>query len=379
MKKILVIEDEQYLRDTIKDTLELYEYKVHTAQNGEEGVKFALEILPDLIICDIMMPYKNGFEVARELKAFEESKLIPFIFLSAKTEPRDFREGLEIGVDDYLIKPFKTKDLIHAIEMRLQMREDLSTVANKFEGSVTSGEKVQKLILPSLKTLYKYFNEHFCLYRPKKIVSGDFYWVKQFDNCTYAAVIDCTGHGVQGALLSMLFYEMLESLVDGEKEPSRILEELNKQVYKFMTNKSDSTTPMHGLDIGICKLDPINKVVYYSGSHIGLFYRKDGKQKVTEIPGDKNFLGSVNPDVLYNNHVINYQSEIQLFLSTDGFTDQFGKVSRKKMGKKRWVEILSSVPPQNFNEIEKELTTALSEWQLNEEQTDDILVLGIKM
>ncbi|MGD8780126.1 MAG: response regulator [Ignavibacteria bacterium] len=118
--KILIIEDDRNVRDNIKILLEEEQYNVLTAENGSKGVKLAKEIIPDLIICDIMMPKKNGYEVLEELSNTPETLHIPFLFLTAKNRSDEMRKGMNLGADDYLTKPFKTNDFLSAIEVRLK-------------------------------------------------------------------------------------------------------------------------------------------------------------------------------------------------------------------------------------------------------------------
>ena len=124
MKKILVIDDEQNIRQSIVKILEYEGYHPLEAENGRLGIQFAKEHLPDLIICDIFMPETNGYEVLVELRNDPLTATVPFIFLTAKTSQKDVRYGMKLGADDYLTKPFDTEDLIEAIESRLE-RESL--------------------------------------------------------------------------------------------------------------------------------------------------------------------------------------------------------------------------------------------------------------
>ena len=119
MRKVLLIEDDSVLRENTAELLELSDYEVLTASNGKKGVKAAKIYLPDVIVCDIMMPELDGYGVLKKLSKEESTMHIPFIFLSAKTEKEDIRKGMNLGADDYLTKPFEEKDLINAIESRL--------------------------------------------------------------------------------------------------------------------------------------------------------------------------------------------------------------------------------------------------------------------
>ena len=124
-KKVLVIEDNEEMRDNIVELLELSNYTVFDAANGKDGVKLAIKELPQIIICDIMMPGMDGYEVLYLLSQNPATSVIPFIFLTAKTEKSDFRKGMNMGADDYLTKPFEEMELLEAIERRLKKFEQL--------------------------------------------------------------------------------------------------------------------------------------------------------------------------------------------------------------------------------------------------------------
>jgi DNA-binding response OmpR family regulator len=131
MKKILVIEDNNEVRENIAEILELSNYKVVTAEDGKKGVELALHEVPDLIVCDIMMPVLDGYGVLHLLSKHVETYGIPFIFLTAKSEKIDLRKGMEMGADDYLTKPFDGIELLNAIEIRLKKAESIRRQATK--------------------------------------------------------------------------------------------------------------------------------------------------------------------------------------------------------------------------------------------------------
>jgi two-component system sensor histidine kinase/response regulator len=122
---ILVIEDEEELRETIKEVLELKDFRVIVAENGKIGIKKAIDHKPDLIICDIMMPEVDGYEVVTEVRKNPDLDLVPFVFLSAKHTSQDLRLGMGLGADDYLVKPFKIHELLQTVETRLKKIERL--------------------------------------------------------------------------------------------------------------------------------------------------------------------------------------------------------------------------------------------------------------
>ncbi|QFZ55324.1 response regulator [Oceanihabitans sp. IOP_32] len=125
MKKVLIIEDNDDVRENTADILELANYAVNTAQNGKAGVEKAIELLPDVIICDIMMPELDGYEVLQELNKHSKTASIPFIFLTAKTDKSDVRKGMNLGADDYLTKPFTENELLDALNSRLKKHDFL--------------------------------------------------------------------------------------------------------------------------------------------------------------------------------------------------------------------------------------------------------------
>lgn len=120
MPKILTIEDEDNIRDTIRETLTLEGFEVIQAENGKVGLKLAQEHLPDLIICDVIMPELNGYDVLRQLNQQRQTQGIPFIFLTAKNSLKDFRYGMNLGANDYLMKPFTAQELVMAVKSRLE-------------------------------------------------------------------------------------------------------------------------------------------------------------------------------------------------------------------------------------------------------------------
>lgn len=156
MKKVLLIEDDVTVRENTAELLELSGYDVVTASNGRNGIEKAKQNIPDIIVCDIMMPEVDGYGVLQELSKDLATANIPFIFLSAKTEHKDIRKGMDLGADDYLTKPFEEEDLLSAIESRLAKVEILKTHQNKQE--VNSGSDGNLKNLDDLRELFKDYN-----------------------------------------------------------------------------------------------------------------------------------------------------------------------------------------------------------------------------
>lgn len=155
MKKVLLIEDDVSLRENTAELLELSGYQVIMAANGKLGVAHAKTLLPDVIVCDIMMPEMDGYGVLQELSANDTTKFIPFIFLSAKTERAEVRMGMDLGADDYLTKPFEEEELLSAIESRLARTALLSQMAAASSAAVTDEGQMS-----TLHELKNFFDDH---------------------------------------------------------------------------------------------------------------------------------------------------------------------------------------------------------------------------
>lgn len=158
MKKILIIEDNEDIRENIAEILELADYEAITAANGKEGVSMATEHLPDLIICDIMMPELDGYGVLHILAKKENTKGIPFIFLTAKAERSDLRKGMALGADDYLTKPFEDTELLDAIEIRLK-KSEFHSRNDQVKGDGRSMDELLKEYVKRKPRIYKKKND----------------------------------------------------------------------------------------------------------------------------------------------------------------------------------------------------------------------------
>ena len=169
MKKILLIEDNESLRENTAEILELANYKVVTAENGKLGVEVALHELPDLIICDIMMPVLDGFGVLHLLQKNPATKNKPFIFLTAKSEHNDFRKGMDLGADDYITKPFSGTELLNAVESRLKKIETLT------EGVSEGLKGIQELMEISSKDFIRDLtsDRHANVYKKKQLIYSE--------------------------------------------------------------------------------------------------------------------------------------------------------------------------------------------------------------
>tara|TARA_R110002049_G_scaffold20846_8_gene76620 strand:- start:669 stop:1925 length:1257 start_codon:yes stop_codon:yes gene_type:complete len=418
MKKILVIEDEIAIRETITEILQLYNYKVINAEDGEDGFQKAVLHNPDLVICDMMMPRMDGIDTINTFREHTDLKYIPFVFLSALNTLSDIRKGMNLGADDYLPKPFKPKELLFVIDLQFQKLDDKlklseSMVKSRFEVSLDElrqklnvseqnhknglkfAGKIQSLILPKSEELDAIFPNNFIFYKPKYSVSGDFYWIQDFGDSKLIAVADCTGHGVAASLLTICCYNALNIAVKhhGLRKPKDILEKVNEFVLDFMQEHSKLQYEW-GMDILICSINQKDKTVMYSGAKRPLYMvtkslesdsiqvKKYNQDKVTplyKLRASSFTIGSSNKNAELREETIKYNSGDTIYLSSDGYGDQFGGPSNKCFKSLNLIKLLLSIQNESMGDQKKILVQTFKDWKGSTEQTDDVTLLGIKL
>lgn len=275
--------------------------------------------------------------------------------------------------------------LLHLEDMVDQRTVDLKIAHKKVEDahadikhSINYAKKIQDAILPSEEELKKIFTDFFIIYKPKDIVSGDFYWAYKNDSISLVSLVDCTGHGVPGALMSMIGNEILDHIVKDKQitRPDVILEEMDKSVNKLLRRKSSQIKVNDGMDMSICCLNYETSTLYFSGAqHSGILV-SNGKFML--LKGTKHSIGGLNTGVKdFERTSVSFQSGDRLYLFSDGFHDQFGGAENKKFMKKNFYNLLEHSNDIVFNKQKKNLTKIFKEWKGNHEQVDDVTVLGI--
>jgi PAS domain S-box-containing protein len=248
--------------------------------------------------------------------------------------------------------------------------------------SIFYARKIQQAILPNTSLIKSHLPESFVLYMTKDIVSGDFYWFTHFDNFSIIAAVDCTGHGVPGAFMSLIGYNILNKIVNEQKitDPKRILFELNEGVLAALyKNESESKD---GMDIAICKIYHQHNSLEYAGAMRPLWIvSADGI--LTEIKADKIPIGTKQKDrntsIEYTNHVIETNKGDTFYIFTDGYADQFGGSKGKKYSTGKLKELLIANSMHDVTYQEQKLKEEHLEWKKENEQVDDILIIGFKL
>lgn len=245
--------------------------------------------------------------------------------------------------------------------------------------SIDYAKNIQEAILPPLDNFKKHFPNSFIFYKPKDIVSGDFYWLHEdkTSGSVYMAAADCTGHGVPGAFMSLLGFITLEEVVRNyHLSPAEILKEVNTELMEMLHQSSENTTGKFGMDIALVKFDRQKREIIYSGAHNPLIIISGGQ--INEVRADKISIGTIN-DSSFTNHTILVNQGDTVYLYSDGFQDQIGGEKRKKFLAYHLKELLQQIHTLEPEKQKAELEKKHLEWKDKTEQTDDILIIGLKI
>ena len=251
----------------------------------------------------------------------------------------------------------------------------------KITDSINYAKLIQSSILPSLEEIKRYLPQSFVFYQPKDIVSGDFYWLYPInDQTVIVAVVDCTGHGVPGAMMSMLGYSLLEQIVNQNKltQAAQILDQLNYLVIESLKQSDSVDNIKNGMDMALFKLDYLNYELEYAGAKNPLYVVRDNN--LIELKANRKSIGlSTGNSNPFTNQTIKLQQGDQIYAFSDGYIDQKGGSENKKFYSSSFQKLLISINTLNVTEQETQVTTAFNSWKGNKEQIDDVLVFGIKI
>ncbi|MEA2042273.1 MAG: tetratricopeptide repeat protein [Bacteroidota bacterium] len=254
----------------------------------------------------------------------------------------------------------------------------LNETNEKMTASLNYAGYIQDAMMPGKYIFNKIFDEHFIVYYPKEIVSGDFYWTKVVGKTVYFAAADCTGHGVPGAMVSMLGISFLNELItrSGITETDDILNELRIMI-KESFDRSTSTGRRDGLDISLCRLNTETGELQFSGAHNPLFIVNSGTLK--EIKGDRMPIGKHRKEKPFKSYNLQVQKGTVLYMYSDGVTDQFGGRHLEKFKKVRLKALLSEITGKPLPNQKQLFQATFKKWKGSQNQLDDILLMGLKV
>jgi serine phosphatase RsbU (regulator of sigma subunit) len=259
-------------------------------------------------------------------------------------------------------------------------KETLDKQSKEISNHITYARIIQSAILSLQNTFDEYFTEHFIFFKPKHIVSGDFYWSTRKDNLIYLAVADCTGHEVQGAFLSFLGMKYLEEIVN-RMHPAytdEILSQLSTKINQSLSENDLMFEAKDGMDIAICIIDTEKMELQFSGAFNPVFIISDNNLEV--LRGDRIPIGySMKEDVYFSRQHIQLNTGDIIYLLSDGYCDQLGGESRKKYMTKRFNHLLLDIYQFPLEKQKEWLDKTFSEWMGDNDQVDDVTVIGVKI
>ena len=243
--------------------------------------------------------------------------------------------------------------------------------------SLTYAKRIQEAILPDRRLISEVFPNSFLFYRPKDVISGDFYWFQKVNGFVFGAVADCTGHGVPGALVSVVCNNSLNRSIReyGCSEPGKILDKTREIVIEEFEKSGEDVKD--GMDISLCSLS--QRTLHWSGANNPLWIIRKDSNQLEEIKADKQPIGKYAGAKPFTTHQIELKAGDTIYIFTDGFQDQFGGVKQKKFKAAQLKELLLANQKLSMNEQKILLMNTFENWRGSLEQIDDVCVIGIRL
>ena len=327
---------------------------------------------------DLKNFFKETIKITKEEKIKKSTEL-------TFTTPNN--EQLIVSIDS--IPEFNENELetilfvSHDITKAKEIEEEIKDANRNMSESINYAERIQSSILPNNYMIQSNFTDSFILYKPRDIVSGDFPWYFEKDGIINIAAVDCTGHGVPGALLSFIGYFLLNNIVDasGNLPASEIIDRLHFEVRRTLKQDHIDSDARDGMDIAFVQIDKENSIINYAGAHRPLYLVRDGE--LIEYKGDRKAIGGIphrkKAEVNFTNHRIEYKKGDRIYFFSDGLPDQIGGPEKKKYTAKRIREIVVDNNNYSMKQLHNIFEADYLEWKDEYKQIDDILLLGIEL
>lgn len=275
-------------------------------------------------------------------------------------------------------REIKTR-LHHALE-ELKITKKLADDQHKsITDSINYASRIQDAIIPKPTDLKNRFKDVFLYHEAKNVVSGDFPWLLQDNTFTYIAAVDCTGHGVPGAMMSLIGHLLLNDLARHQDiDPAQLLTNLHWSIVKTLKQTEEGKQTSDGMDVALCRIDKIRNEVQFAGAHRPLYHISEGHLYVYN--GDKYPIGGnqYKGKNSFSNHSIQVKEGDSIYFFSDGLSDQFGGPAGQKFGSKRIRETLLENAHLNMHDQHISMKKAFEDWKGTNKQIDDLLLIGIK-
>lgn len=284
------------------------------------------------------------------------------------------KEALEQKVNERTLQLKEEKEKVERQKIIVEEKNQNIT------DSINYAKRIQTAILPAGELFKQLLPQSFVLYQPKDIISGDFYWIAEKEEHVLIAVADCTGHGVPGALMSMVGSSLLHQIVNEKtiKNPPDVLAELDKQIIRSLKQKGVEGESREGMDISFVEVSKKRDILRFSGANRPIYFLNNGELK--EIEGSKHPIGSVTRKLkIFDMQFIALKEGDSFYIFSDGFCDQFGGTKNKKFMTRRLKEVLLAIHQLPMEMQKEKLIQTINEWKGNVEQVDDICIIGVRI
>jgi two-component system, sensor histidine kinase LadS len=363
----------------LKD-VDLLPYNIFTINSLQIGASLEVLLL-SIAVADKINIYKKEKEEAQllALKTLQEKE--SYIEGQNRLLEEKVKERTKQLQEKNLELNIKNKEIIDQAEAILSKSMELEFAYENITDSLKYAKRIQQAIFGDLDYITSRFSESFILFKPRDIVSGDFYWYAERDSLKFIVAADCTGHGVPGAFMTVMGNDFLNDIIlhKGIIDPGDILSAMDQMIISTIQQKNSGSIPTHdGMDLSILVFDEANKMVHYSGAKNVLYLIKDNN--LEQIKGNRFPIGSVQyyTRKKFKTHSIELNSGDLFYIFSDGYQDQFGGNINKKFLSKNFRNLLLSVSHLPLNEQKIIIEDSFNKWKGFIDQTDDILIIGIR-
>jgi len=375
-----------------------------TAHTLNESVLFRILQVSGIFIAAILQILIFSIGLARKMKLDElekkaaQERIIDQLKENEKLKDKVNRE-LEQKVRERTSEISEQKEEIESQRDEIEAQRDLVFAQKKeITDSIGYAQRIQAAILPQKNYLDKIIPEYFVLFKPRDIVSGDFYWIKEVDSCIIIVAADCTGHGVPGAFMSMLGITLLnELLVEGRiNKPDEILAQLRDKVKSMLVQEGTIRDQKDGMDMAIAVIDREKRELQFAGAYHPLYLIREREQlsgkepgsdsalagedaTLFELKGDKQPIGIHWVETDFTNQKVPLKQNDKVYVFSDGYVDQYGGEQRKKFKTQKFKELLLSVQAESMEKQKQDIEETFELWRGNYEQIDDVCVIGVRV
>lgn len=426
---VLYVEDDDQLRQDTLRLLSTFFKEIDAAENGKQGLEKYKTGDYQIVISDLRMPEMDGIEMVRHIKELNDDQII--LITSAHDESKYLLELISMGVNNFILKPLDIKKFLTVLEktielvrlrkvetdykkqleetVKLRTKElselnkeleqynltleqkvaertaelnrsllDVERANQKLMDSIDYATVIQRSLLPNNEVLNSYLPESFFIWLPRDIVGGDIFFTEFFDDSFLIGVLDCTGHGVPGAFMTMIASTGLQQIIREEEclDPAEILKRLNFIVKTSLQQDTDFSMSDDGLDAAVCFVNVKEKLLSFSGARLPLLMVNEGEASI--IKGDRQSIGYRKSDLDYefNKKIVDIKNGMSFYLFSDGIIDQVGGEKNLRFGNKRFRNLIASVADLPFQEQQQHVMQHFNEYKGENETRDDVTMIG---